>query len=113
MVEKINQYEIWLADINPGRGSIPGKIRPVVVIQNNILNKSSDTTIICPITSNTVAEVALLRLAIPQGQLDVNSDILIDHLRTIENKKLIKKLSRLNYEQIKKLKTGLQIVLDL
>ena len=59
-------------------------------------------TVICPITTNVLINHALLRVLIPKGQLDLDSDILADQIRTIENKKLIKKISRLNYEQIKK-----------
>lgn len=113
IIEKVQQYDIWLADLNPAKGSIPGKIRPVVIIQSNILNKYSMSTVICPITTNVLINHALLRVLIPKGQLDLDSDILIDQIRTIENKKLIKKISRLNYEQIKKIKKGLMIVLDL
>ena len=113
IIEKLQQYDIWLADLNPARGSIPGKIRPVVIIQSNILNKYSISTVVCPITSNVLINHELLRVFINKGQLDIDSDILVDHIRTIENKKLIKKISRLNFEQIKKIKKNLMIVLDL
>ena len=46
IIEKLQQYDIWLADLNPARGSIPGKIRPVVIIQSNILNKYSISTVV-------------------------------------------------------------------
>jgi len=113
IIEKLQQYDIWLADLNPARGSIPGKIRPVVIIQSNILNKYSISTVVCPITSNVLINHELLRVFVNKGQLDIDSDILVDHIRTIENKKLIKKISRLNFEQIKKIKKSLMIVLDL
>ena len=112
-IEKIQQYDIWLADLNPARGPIPGKIRPVVIIQSNLYNNNNDTTIVCPITSNIVEDINYLRVALIKEQVDKRSDILLDQLRTIENRKLIKKLSRLNYDQIKKMKRNLQIVLDL
>ena len=113
IIEKLQQYDIWLADLNPARGSIPGKIRPVVIIQSNILNIYSISTVVCPITSNVLINHELLRVFVNKGQLDIDSDILVDHIRTIENKKLIKKISRLNFEQIKKIKKSLMIVLDL
>ena len=113
VIEKIQQYDIWLADLNPARGPIPGKIRPVVIIQSNLFNNYIDTTIVCPITSNIVEDINYLRVALIKEQVDKKSDILLDQLRTIENRKLIKKLSRLNFNQIKKMKRNLQIVLDL
>ena len=112
-IEKIQQYDIWLADLNPARGPIPGKIRPVVIIQSNLFNNYIDTTIVCPITSNIVEDINYLRVALIKEQVDKKSDILLDQLRTIENRKLIKKLSRLNFNQIKKMQRNLQIVLDL
>ncbi len=113
VIEKIQQYDIWLADLNPARGPIPGKIRPVVIIQSNLFNNYIDTTIVCPITSNIVEDINYLRVALIKEQVDKKSDILLDQLRTIQNRKLIKKLSRLNFNQIKKMKRNLQIVLDL
>jgi len=113
IIEKLQQYDIWLADLNPARGSIPGKIRPVVIIQSNILNKYSISTVDCPITSNVLINHELLRVFVNKGQLDIDSDILVDHIRTIENKKLIKKISRLNFEQIKKINKNFMIFLDL
>ncbi len=113
VIEKIQQYDIWLADLNPARGPIPGKIRPVVIIQSNLFNNYIDTTIVCPITSNIVEDINYLRVALIKEQVDKKSDILLDQLRTIQNRKLIKKLSRLNFNQIKKIKRNLQIVLDL
>jgi len=35
----INQFEIWLADLNPNIGTEAGKTRPVLVIQTNLLNQ--------------------------------------------------------------------------
>ena len=48
----MNQYEIWLADLNPQIGTEAGKVRPVVIVQTNFLNEIADpSTIICPITT--------------------------------------------------------------
>jgi mRNA interferase MazF len=107
VIEKIQQYEIWLADLHPAKGPIPGKIRPVVIIQSNLYNNDLETCIVCPITSNVVENIQYLRVQLPKDQLDKKSDILIDQIRTI------KKLSKLNNEQIKKIKRNLQIILDL
>jgi len=110
--ELIKQYDIWLANLNPASGSIPGKVRPVVIIQSDLLNNQLESTIVCPITSNVIQVAKILRVHIPEGQLDTESDILVDQIRTIENGKLIQKISRLNYDQIKRIKKSLEIVLD-
>lgn len=110
---KIKQYDIWLANLNPGKGTEPGKTRPVVIIQTDLLNDTHLSTIICPITTNVNKEIELLRVHLKAGQLDNISDILVDQIRAIDNRRLIKKLGQLNKEQKLRLKSNLRIVLDI
>lgn len=110
---QIKQFEIWLADLNPSRGTEPGKTRPVVVIQTDLLNETHPSTIICPITSNVNPDVNILRIHLKKGQTDKVSDVLVDQIRAIDNKRLIKKLGTLTKDQIQSLKMNLRIVLDI
>ena len=110
---KINQYDIWLADLNPIRGTEPGKTRPVVVIQTDLLNDTHPSTIICPISTNVLPEVEILRVHLSEHQLDKLSDVLVDQIRAIDNKRLISKLGELTKEQRERLKGNLRVVLDL
>jgi mRNA interferase MazF len=110
---KIKQYDIWLANLNPSKGTEPRKTRPVVIIQTDLLNETHLSTIICPITTNVNKEIELLRVHLRAGQLDNISDILVDQIRAIDNKRLIKKLGRLNKDQKIRLKSNLRIVLDI
>jgi mRNA interferase MazF len=110
---KIRQYDIWLANLNPSRGTEPGKTRPVVIIQTDLLNETHLSTIVCPITSNVKKEIELLRVHLKAGQLDNMSDILVDQIRAIDNKRLIKKIGHLNKDQKVRLKANLRIVLDI
>ena len=36
----INQYEIWLADLNPRNGTEAGKVRPILIVQSDLLNNA-------------------------------------------------------------------------
>ncbi len=110
---KISQFDIWLANLNPAKGTEPGKIRPVVVIQTNLLNGEHPSTIVCPITTNVQPELELLRVHLKKTQLEKPSDILVDQIRAIDNKRLIQKVAKLTKEQSITLKQNLQIVLDL
>jgi mRNA interferase MazF len=110
---KIKQYDIWLADLNPSRGTEPGKTRPVVIIQTNLLNGTHSSTLVCPITTNVQTEVYLLRVHLKKGQLDKLSDVLVDQIRAIDNKRFIKKVGQLNKDQIIKIRDNIRIVLDL
>lgn len=110
---KRNQYDIWLADLNPRMGTEPGKRRPVVIIQTDLLNEIHTSTLVCPITSDVVKEIELLRVHLRKGQLDQPSDVLIDQIRAIDNRRFIRKMGRLTKEQIVNLKENIRIVLDL
>ncbi len=110
---KIKQFDIWLADLNPSKGTESGKTRPVVIIQTDLLNDSHLSTVICPITTNVKSEIELLRVHLEPKQLDEGSDILVDQLRAIDNRRLIKQIGVLTKEQIIKLKKNIKIVLDI
>jgi mRNA interferase MazF len=112
----IKQYEIWIADLNPQIGTEPGKTRPVLVIQTNLLNKiPHPSTIICPITTNVEKEVEILRVHLKKGMANLieNCDILIDQILAIDNKRLIRKVGDLPTELIDKVKENIMITLDL
>ena len=109
---KIKQYDIWLANLNPGKGTEPGKTRPVVIVQTDLLNDVHPSSIICQITSNVQPNLELLRVHLKKGPLDQLSDILVDQVRAIDNRRLLNKLGELTKEQQKLLKNNLRVVLD-
>lgn len=112
---KIKQYEIWIADLNPTFGTETGKTRPVVIIQTDLLNKFHPSTIICPITTNVKSDANILRVHLPKGtaKLKEDCDIMIDQIRSIDNKRLLKKTGDLNYDKIEIVKKNIAIVLDI
>ena len=110
---EIKQFDIWLADLNPAKGTEPGKTRPVVIIQTDLLNDTHLSTIICPVTTNVKPEIELLRVHLKKGQLDKLSDVLVDQIRAIDNTRLLTKIGQLNKDQREKLKSNLRVVLDL
>lgn len=113
---QIKQYEIWIADLNPKIGTEPGKTRPVLVVQTNLLNKiPHPSTIICPITTNVKKESEILRVHLNKGTANIHRscDIMIDQVRAIDNKRLIKKVGNLPNDLTEIIKENLQIILDL
>lgn len=114
--QKINQFEVWLADLNPQIGTEPGKTRPVLIVQSNLLNRTKHpSTLVCPITSNVNPNAEILRVHLMKGEagLERESDILIDQLRAIDNRRLIKKFGKLPDTLTHQVKENLLIVLDL
>ena len=112
----INQYEIWIADLNPQIGTEPGKTRPVLVVQTNLLNSiPHPSTIVCPITTNVQKDSDILRVHLKKGtaNLQENCDVMIDQIRAIDNTRLVKKVGNLPQELIKKIKENITILMDL
>lgn len=110
------QYEVWLADLNPQIGTEPGKTRPVVIVQTNLLNMvSHPSTLVCPLTSKVNRKSILLRVHIKSGMANLKQDcdMLIDQLRAIDNKRLIKKIGTLPESVTELTRKNLAIVLDL
>ena len=113
---QINQYEIWIADLNPQIGTEAGKSRPVVIVQTNLLNNTSHpSTIVCPITTNVEDDSDILRVHIKKGMANLHEDcdIMIDQIRAIDNKRLLKKVGKLPSDLIEKIKENIAIIMDL
>lgn len=111
----INQYEIWIADLNPQLGTETGKTRPVLVVQTNLLNNiPHPSTIVCPITTNVQKDSDILRVNLKKGMANLHEDydVMIDQIRAIDNKRLIKKVGALPNELINKVKENIAILID-
>lgn len=114
MNEPIRKWDIYLADLNPAFKSEPGKIRPVVVTQTNLLNQTHPSTIVCPISSQVRPGVEILRINIKPHKntgLEKPSAILVDQIRAIDNKRLLKKLGTLTEKDRLRLYESLKIII--
>jgi mRNA interferase MazF len=99
--------------MNSNNGNSVKKIRPVVIIQTDLLNGIHESTVVCPLTTKIVNGVQLLRVQVDSNQVDYKSDILVDQIITLDNRKFIKRLGKLNAKQIERLTYSLKVVLDL
>ena len=84
--------EIWVADLNPRRGTEPGKTRPVLVVQTQaLLDAGHPSTNVIPVTTNVVEDAEPLRIRVQaSGGLSRDSDLLVDQLRAIDNRRLVR-----------------------
>jgi len=113
---KIEQFEIWIADLNPRMGTEAGKSRPVLIIQTNLLNSiPHPSTLICPLTTRISDKAEILRVYLAKGtaQLDQPCDVMLDQVRAIDNRRLVKKTGRLPEDLVRKVRDNLKIVFDL
>jgi mRNA interferase MazF len=109
------KFEVWLANLDPKIGTEAGKTRPVLVVQTDFLNKVHPSTLICPITTNVKLESQILRVFVKKGTASVKEDcdVMIDQLRAIDKKRLIKKIGEIPRDISEKVKENLRIILDL
>lgn len=111
----VKRGEIWWGKFDPTIGSEQGGIRPSIVIQNDTSNKSSATTIILPITSKKQNSKYTTNVLLPRSdsRLKKDSVILCNQIRTIDKARLIKKVSMLDQEILKRINKAIKISLDL
>ena len=108
--------EIRLANFNPSKGTEPGKIRPCLIIQSDLLNAiDHPSTTVIPLTSRLIDDAAPLRIRIAaRDQLRSDSDLMLDQSRTIDNKRISgEPLTALTEGELADVAEYLQIVLDL
>ncbi len=110
----IKKYNVYLADLSPRFGSEPGKTRPVVVVQTDLLNEVHPSTIILPITSNVFPRSTVLRIHLKAGEanLDKDSDIMVDQIRAIDNRRFLKHIGQLNDKTRRQLDENLILLLS-
>lgn len=103
----IKRYEIYYAHLNPTIGSEIKKVRPVVIISQDEMNKYLETVVVCPLTSKLHPK---WRTRLQIKCANKKAEIAIDQIRTISKqrlKKKIDKLSEIKASQLRKLITDM------
>jgi mRNA interferase MazF len=95
------RYDICLADLNPTIGSEMSKVRPVVVISQDAMNRNLETVVICPLTSKLHPTWRSRLQIICAGK---PADIAVDQIRTISKQRLKQKIDRLSAEDAAQLR---------
>jgi mRNA interferase MazF len=116
-ISKINPQrgDIFLVDFDPNIGSEIQKIRPAIIIQNDIDNKYSPVTITAAITSYKGEHLYATEILIEKGDagLICDSVILLNQIRTVDKQRLIKKLGRVGDEILDSVDIALQLSLGI
>jgi len=108
----MKQGEIWLANLNPGKGSEQKGLQPVVIISGNVLNQYLPIVIVCPLTSKIKNYKGNLVLTPDhQNQLTETSEILTFHIRSVSKDRLVSKFGNINQDQLSAVKKGLDDIL--
>ncbi len=111
----IKRGDIVLTDLEPAKGSEQGKTRPCLIVQNDIGNMLSPTTIVVAISSKIEKEYPFTVLVSQgEGNLPKDSLVLCNQIRTVSKQhRLIKKIGSLKPETMKKVDDALKTSLAL
>jgi len=114
-ISDIKRGDVFLANLDPAIGSEQGKTRPVLIIQNDILNQNAPTAIVASITSKVFTKEYPMNVQLSQGNagLDKNSTVLLSQIRTIDKTRLMKKLGSLDEMLMKKINLAIKISLEI
>ena len=98
----VRRGEIWLANLNPIRGSEQAGTRPVLIFQNDSINRFTTTFLSIPLTTNLRRALLPSCWTIPQGEggLVTDSVALCHQLRVLDGARLLKKLGKVKKETL-------------
>lgn len=111
----VKRGDIYYANLSPVVGSEQGGLRPVLVIQNDVGNKYSPTVIVAAITSQ-ISKAKLpthVEISAKLFNLEKDSVILLEQLRTIDKRRLKEKVTHLSEEIMGKVDEGIRISIGL
>jgi mRNA interferase MazF len=94
---KVRRGVLYLADLNPRSGTEPGKVRPVLVIQTDLLNEvEHPSTWVLPCTTRLTGE-NVLRVVLPEGIAgnQEECEVMIDQSRAADNRRFVRALGAL------------------
>ena len=112
--EKIYRGDIYLANLNPYKGSEQGGKRPVIIIQNDVGNHYSPTVIVTAVTSRFFKKRALpTHVPLDNAELEKNSLALLEQIRTIDKSRLIRKIGSVPEEKMKEINQAIHVSLSL
>ena len=111
---ELRKWNVYLADLNSRMGTEPEKTRPVVVVQTDLLNNHHPSTVICPLTTQIRSGLDIIRVHLQKGEggLIEKSDIMIDQIRAIDNRRILKRLGVIRRENRRKLTENIRIILN-
>ncbi|MBU5269478.1 type II toxin-antitoxin system PemK/MazF family toxin [Clostridium cochlearium] len=110
-MELIKRGDIYLADLGDSKGGIIGGMRPVLVIQNNIVNKFSPTVLVVPLASNSKNRKLPIHVVITKSfGLSLDSIILLEQIKAISKTKIKEKLGHASSEIMVEVEKAMNLV---
>ena len=107
--------EVYLVTFDPTVGSEIQRTRPALIIQNDIANRHSPITIVAAITSQFAEPLYPTEVLItpPEGGLTTASVVLLNQIRSIDRRRLVRRLGRVNAGTLERVNRAIQLSLGL
>jgi len=106
--------EVYLVSFDPALGAEIQKTRPALILQNDIGNRHSPVTIVAAITSNVQRQSPTgVLVKAPEGGLTVDSVVLLNQIRTVDKRRLVKRLGGLRAAPMRQINQATMISLGL
>ena len=116
MTRPVRRGQVWVANLNPNRGTEAGKIRPVLIIQGDWLSEAqSRTVVVLPLTTSIRPETEPLRVKIrSRGGLRRDSQVLVEQPRTLDRERIGDgPLTELSADEIRRVEQSLLAVMGI
>jgi len=115
MEKEIRRGDMFYADLMHGEGSEQSGCRPVLIVQNDVGNKHSDTVIVAAITSKTQRKYIMPTHCRIQAQYGLAriSYILLEQIQTIDKGRLKERIGRLGDKTMRKVNKALAVSVGL
>lgn len=112
----MNRGEIWWADRAKPRGSEPGSRRPVLIVQDDLLNRSRlQTVMVAPLTSNVLRAKAMGNVLLRKADSGLSRDsvVLVCQVTTVDRDLLTDLVGAVPRRALRLVDDGLRLALDL
>jgi mRNA interferase MazF len=103
----VNQYDVFLVSLDPTIGHEIKKARPCAVISPDEMNRNIQTVIIAPMTTKSHAYPTRIPVQFQQK----GGWIVLDQIRAVDQRRLIRKLGHLNQKTIRRIKNVIKEML--
>jgi mRNA interferase MazF len=111
----IEKGDVFFCNLDPTFGHEQSGKRPVVVVQTNVANDKLNTVMVAPLTSNLKARGYLLTVFVPaqSNGLAKDSVLLLFQVRTVDKRRLERKLAHLDQATMAQVDEALRVAFDL
>jgi mRNA interferase MazF len=112
----IKRGHLYVIDFNPRIKTKPGKLRPALVLQSDLVNEAGyPSTIVIPTTTRLIENPGILRLRLKKGQGGIvrDSDLLLGQMIAVANESFRQEIGALPDDLMEEIENRIRIILTL